>query len=155
MIVTAFVLVAIVAAGAFLIHSAMTHPSAGGRILMATSATALAVLVLALTAFVPLGYEVTDEAVVIRRSIRPLRILLSQVAEVRRVELTGVVRVFGVGGFFGYWGRFTSTQLGAFRAYFTQRGNLLCLFLKDGDRVVLSPDDPDGMIAEIRGRTLL
>jgi hypothetical protein len=136
-------------------YVAITEPSDGARVLGGMLAASFAVLIAAITAFVPLGYAVTDEAVVIRRPIRSIRIPLTRVSEARRIELTRIVRVFGVGGFFGAWGRFTSTQLDSFRAYVTQRGNLICLHLKDGDPVVLSPDDPDGMVAEIQRRVSL
>jgi hypothetical protein len=146
------ILAVVIVVGAIPVYVAITDASAGVRVLMVVLATSLAILIAAIAAFVPLGYAVTDEAVVIRRPIRTIRIPLTRVGEARRVELTRIVRVFGVGGFFGAWGRFTSKQLDSFRAYVTQRGNLLCLHLKDGDPVVLSPDDPDGMIAEIRRR---
>lgn len=152
LLVSLAIVVVVLVVGAIPVYAAITATSAGARVLSGILAAAFAILIAAIAAFVPLGYAVTEEAVVIRRPIRSIRIPLTRVSEARRIELTRIVRVCGVGGFFGTWGRFTSKQLKSFRAYVTQRGNLICLHLTEGDPVVLSPDDPDGMIAEIQHR---
>ncbi len=58
--------------------------------------------------------------------------------------MMGSLRVFGVGGLFGYIGYFRNSLLGTYRAYATHTGN--CLVLEFGDkRVVVTPDSPEAM----------
>ena len=108
-------------------------------------------LVIAVRAFAPTGYEVDHDGVRICRSRwRDVFIPIGEIAGVRPIELHRVIRVMGVGGMFGSWGRFTSRQLPSFRGYVTRRSHLVCLDLSDGDHVVVSPDDPDRFIAAVK-----
>jgi hypothetical protein len=67
----------------------------------------------------------------------------------------GVIRVFGVGGFFGSYGLFRSNALGRFRLYATHRGQAVLVRRVDGLPIVLTPDDVAGTIDAIDRRPQL
>ena len=62
-------------------------------------------------------------------------------------ELTAYVRM-GVGGLFGFIGRFRNEVLGMYRAYATDSINTVVLDF-GGSKVVVTPDDPAGFVAAI------
>jgi hypothetical protein len=65
----------------------------------------------------------------------------------------GSIRLFGVGGLFGYTGLYWSKSVGRFTAYVTNRGHSI-LIKSDSRQVMISPDDVEGfMLAVNRRRT--
>lgn len=103
-------------------------------------------------AFAPSGVAVRGGAVVVeRRWVGPVVIPLE---EVRRAEpldpalRRGWTRVHGTAGFGVAYGRFASAGLGGFQLYAWRQGPAV-LLETEGGRVVLTPDDPDGFLAEV------
>jgi len=93
--------------------------------------------------FSPRGYSVARGALLIHRPIGTIRIPLTGHEDARLVpasELKGALRTFGVGGCFGYYGRF---QLNgeAQRWYLTDRARAVRLATAAGVLLV-SPADP-------------
>ncbi len=93
-----------------------------------------------------------------RRAWPPLRISLASVASAAPLDHLGrgTLRVFGVGGFFGSYGLFSSKDLGRFRLYAT-RGGQAVIVRRTGSELplVLTPDDVPGAIEAIDRRPLL
>jgi hypothetical protein len=93
----------------------------------------------------PCGVAVdTDELRVERRAWPAMRIPLSTVASVSLIDspARGAVRLFGVGGFFGSYGVFTSGAIGRFRMYATRDGAAVILRRTAGELpIALTPDD--------------
>ena len=68
-----------------------------------------------------------DKSIVITHPIGQSVILKSDIIEVRAVErseLLGSIRLFGSGGFFGWFGTFRNSKLGVYRIYCGQLENL-------------------------------
>ena len=98
------------------------------------------------------------EVRVLRRAWRPLRIPLTAVDTAAPIDSLGALplRLFGVGGFFGSYGLFSSVALGRFHLYATRRGQ--AVLVRRNDRklpVVLTPDDVAGTVAAIRQPAVL
>jgi hypothetical protein len=93
-----------------------------------------------------------------RRAWPPLRVPLASIVSAAPLDRLGrgTVRLFGVGGFFGSYGLFSSPGIGRFRLYATRRGQAL-LVRRSGAALplVLTPDDVAGAIGAIDGRPLL
>ena len=68
--------------------------------------------------------------------------------KVRPGVLTGSIRTLGIGGFFGYIGRFRSRLLGNYQAYVTDSSRAVVLRFKD-DTLVISPDDPAAFVSKV------
>ncbi|GGM84086.1 hypothetical protein GCM10010967_14850 [Dyadobacter beijingensis] len=94
----------------------------------------------------PTGYTLTDDELIIHRPI-------SNVVYPRRFESTRVIdkeslkytiRTFGVGAFWGYFGKFYNTALGKMTWYVTRRDQLILIKMTDGKTILVSPDDLNG-----------
>jgi hypothetical protein len=99
--------------------------------------------------FAPMGFEVTGDAVVVKRLGRDVTISRGDIREVRRLDVrqTGFTwRLCGSGGFFGWFGLFHNRGLGDFWAYAGNQDDLVLLTLADGTKVVLSPSMPDAFL---------
>jgi hypothetical protein len=123
-------------------------------------ALAVPVLLLALVvtpastwALAPRAFEVDREAVrVLRNAWAPLVLPLRsiEVAELLPAEgFTGVRRLVGCGGMFGYYGLYWSRAMGRFRLYATRRRELVQL-RAGGTTYVLSPDRPARFLETLR-----
>jgi hypothetical protein len=103
----------------------------------------------------PQGYSVRDGALVIHRPWRPVTIPLAEIRSVQLLSPEDVspfsgIRVFGVGGLFGYYGTFFRPNLGGFvRFYLRNRENPI-LVETTGGRLLLSPDST-GLIGALNG----
>jgi hypothetical protein len=96
------------------------------------------------------SYRLTEEDLCIRHvgwsqhwSLRDLRDV-----KIRPGILTGSMRTMGIGGFFGYIGRFRSQLLGNYQAYVTDSSRAVVLRFKD-DTLVISPDDPAAFVSKV------
>lgn len=109
-----------------------------------------AVIVLAY-AYSPRGYEVTSEALRVKRLIWDVVFPLASLRYVRDTapgDFRGCVRLWASGGLFGYFGLFSTKTLGECRWYVTDRSK--AVVLADGSQTVLvSPEDRDGFLAAI------
>ena len=92
----------------------------------------------------PLGYEVAQDRLVIVRRFGSIEIRFSDLKEsgiVSRSQLGSLTRRFGVGGVFGYFGRFSSSSLGLIHLYITQQKNFVLIITTSGQKIILSPDN--------------
>ncbi len=99
--------------------------------------------------FSPLAYEITADAVVIHRPIRNVLIPLHTITSVEpagRDRLKNAIRTFGVGGLFGYYGKFLNRAIGNMTWYATRRDQGVLLTTRDNQKILLTPDDPDRFI---------
>ncbi len=99
--------------------------------------------------FAPLGYRIEGNELVVKRCIGPVRIPLSDVKSARPMatrELWTTVRLLGVGGVFGYFGKFYSFALGDENWYATDM-NRAVLLETDTAKYVVTPDDRDAFLA--------
>lgn len=105
------------------------------------SLTALTALVT--RSMAPKGYALSDAELLIDRKIKPVRIPLREITEVRALEdglFRGSLRLMGTSGFYGHYGLFWNRKLGKFRAYVTRTKDLVAVRTEKG-LFLLSPDD--------------
>jgi hypothetical protein len=103
-------------------------------------------------AYSPLGYTVSDRSIFVRRLIGRVRIPLEGVREVRRAtpdDFRGCLRLWGSGGFFGYYGLFRTSKLGKCTWYVTNRAKAVVL-ITDTKTTLFSPDDVDDFLTAVR-----
>jgi hypothetical protein len=97
------------------------------------------------------GYEVSREAVVVRRLLwrwrLPLEALQSVEADPR--AMAGSLRLWGVGGCFSWSGLYWNRRLGRYWAAVTDPAKAVVLRW-DRKVVVLSPDEPERLLAAVR-----
>lgn len=109
------------------------------------------VIVAAGWAFSNRGYSVEDGVLIIRTPFGNVRVPLDAAFSVRLAsddDLRGSLRLFGSGGFFGYYGLYRTTSLGRCNWYVTDRSRMVVLKTA-GRTLVLSPADPEAFIAAV------
>jgi hypothetical protein len=90
------------------------------------------------------SYQLVAGGIVINRYIYNKLILNSTIREIKILQpedIKGSQRVFGVGGLFGYYGKFLPPKLGDMTWYLTNRTHLIAVFLNDDSIILISPDD--------------
>ena len=109
----------------------------------------LAVVVIAAT-FAVRGYSVVDDKLLVHRLGWSTTFDLAELeaAEYSPGATMGSIRTFGIGGLFGFIGRFRNSMLGNYRAYATDSDHTVVLRFRDAT-VVVTPDDPVGFVAAL------
>ena len=118
--VTSILLVAMLVYGAIAVWSA-------GIVAVIVTYTIFILLAIWVLLTMPRYLLVDDKSIVITHPIGQTVILKSDIIEVRaadRTELLGSIRLFGSGGFFGWFGIFHNSKLGVYRIYCGQLENL-------------------------------
>lgn len=98
----------------------------------------------------PLSVKIYDFSITINRKIKPVIIEFSEVRAISKVhDMKFAMRTFGNGGLFGYTGKYYQKDIGSMTWYCTQRKNYILIEKTNGKNIVITPDDPDGLLQEI------
>jgi len=149
--VTTLVVVVLLAAVVGIIGVATVRAGAPAALVAGVAALVAAILGAAWS-LAPRAFAVEASQVRIERPLRPIAIPVRSIRSAGLLPegaLRGALRLGGSGGLFGYYGRFWSRGLGAFRLYATRRDGLVWIDTPD-ERFVLSPDAPERFLEEVR-----
>ena len=122
-----------------------------GRAIPIYITIALFVLYFGIFSFRPVSYSITSDKIIIHRPFNDVKI---DKAHIKRVELIDKkklrwsLRTFGVGGLFGYFGRFANMQLGRMTWYVTRRDKPVLIVTIDDKKIIVTPDDAIGFVRE-------
>ena len=115
--------------------------------------TVLVLLIYVFTfVFRPVNYQVVEDRLIIHRPISDVIIYTNQMVSVEIItkrNIGWVVRVFGVGGLFGYYGKFTNFKMGSMMWYTTRRDKMVLVKTMNGKKIILSPDEPESFVADL------
>ena len=110
------------------------------------------IIILVITyGFSPKGYAFEDRKLVIYRPFQNKFYSTEDILNVSfvdRKELKNSLRVFGVGGLFGYFGLFRNSRYGTMIWYATRRDQFVVIERSNGKTIVLSPNDPNSFVSE-------
>ena len=115
----------------------------------------LMLLILFMFLYMPQKYIVSKEELIITRIIGNFKVERKNILKVihpDRSYLSFVVRVFGNSGLFGYTGYFWNKSFGKMHWFVTQRKNYVVIDMGTKRKIVLSPDDYDGLIDALQNR---
>ncbi len=101
----------------------------------------------------PRNYVVGTDGIVVNRLGPSLVIAYECIQELRRIdsgEIGFAWRIFGSGGFLGWFGWFYSQSLGRFLAYATNQRDLVLITKTDGTKIVISPYPPDAFLEAVK-----
>ncbi|MFT3824066.1 MAG: PH domain-containing protein [Chitinophagaceae bacterium] len=93
----------------------------------------------------PTEYSITSTHLVIHRPIGKVMIAKTDIFSVAPVDpeqMKWTIRTFGVGGLFGYFGKFANSKIGSMTWYATRRDSMLMITTTDHKRIVITPDEP-------------
>lgn len=110
----------------------------------------LPVIVLGCLPFMVLGYEITDDAILVRRPLWKTRLdwVGLKSAEVIPKAMNKSLRTCGNGGGFSFTGWYWSKSLGFYRAFVTDLNRTVVLRFEKRT-VVVSPGEPEDFVAEL------
>lgn len=99
-------------------------------------------------------YELENDYLIIQRPIGAVNLPISEIKEIRKMSpgsRIGDIRLFGVGGLFGYYGKYYNFKMGHMTLYTTQKRNRILMTMIEGKKIIISPDDLS-IITEINKR---
>lgn len=97
------------------------------------------------------SYVVTDSELIIKQRVAGKRIPIKDIVDLQVNPSLGMtIRVFGVGGVFGYFGIYYSRALGFVNFYATQLNSRVFIKTKTGEKLLISPDDAYQLAKEIK-----
>lgn len=123
----------------------------------------IAIIALILTTYIisysfsPKNYSITDEYLIVNRLFSNKKIQLSSIQKIQELnnnELKWSIRTFGVGGLFGYFGKFWVGNLGSMTWYATKRNNAV-LIETGTKKIIVTPDEQEAFIRELKSKTTM
>ena len=100
----------------------------------------------------PKSYEINEKSLIIKRPFKDVIIDRSQIISATPVEssaLKWAIRTFGVGGLFGYFGKFWNKEFGDMTWYATQRSHTVLIITNNQQKIILTPNEEDVFIKEV------
>jgi hypothetical protein len=101
--------------------------------------------------FRPLNYVLTNDSLIIRRLMKNVTIPRNEITNVKAIsekELVGTVRKFGVGGLFGYFGKYGNKN-GDINMYATNPKNSIMIETTSRN-VIITPDDSTAFLQQFK-----
>lgn len=101
--------------------------------------------------FRPLNYVLTVDNLVIHRLFNDITIKRGDILTAREIskkDMGMTIRTFGVGGLFGYFGKFFNSKLGRLTMYGTRRNNTV-LVETSNKKIILTPDNPIELVRHL------
>ena len=96
----------------------------------------------------PQRLEIGESQIVVLRRYQSVVISRDEIKSVEQLPanaMRGAIRMGGVGGLFGYFGKFYSRSIGSFSLYATGSENLFLIRKWNGKNVVIACAEPDKM----------
>lgn len=112
---------------------------------------ALLIIYFIVFAFRPVKYSLTAGNLIVHRLFSNVKIERSKIKSVELVDkekLSWSVRVFGVGGFYGYFGKFANAKLGTMTWYATRKDRIVLVKMLNNKKIILTPDEPEKFVAD-------
>jgi len=100
--------------------------------------------------FRPNNYSISNDKLLIHRILGNIEIQRNNIQSVQEIDESQVknsLRTFGVGGFFGSFGKFWNSKLGNMTWYVTRKNNFVLVETKDKKKIILTPDKPEEFVA--------
>jgi hypothetical protein len=103
--------------------------------------------------FRPMGYSITSDGIVIHRLWGDVKMDKNQISSVELIEkekLRWSLRTFGVGGLFGYFGKFANAKLGTMTWYITRRDHPVLIVTSNNKKIIISPDEAEKFVSDFK-----
>ncbi|MCU0356380.1 MAG: PH domain-containing protein [Cyclobacteriaceae bacterium] len=100
------------------------------------------------------GYSLLRDSLIIHRPIGNVVIKYQDIESVQSAkveEMRWTLRTFGNGGLFGIYGKFWNNKYGHMSWYATKRSNFILINMRNGKKVVITPDDM-ALVEELSSR---
>lgn len=150
-LVTILFMTILIAADIYLIILMGSHKMP--YILNAILITILSATIFCTYIYAPRSIVLTDTALVLYRGVGKKVIYYSDISEINIYNSEGVVvRVCGIGGVFGYIGRYYNKKIGYYFSYVGDYSQTFYIQQKNGKKYVFSCDDRDYVVFYLKKR---
>ena len=113
----------------------------------------ICVLCVSALVYSPQSVQLSNEAIIVNTPIRHKAIRLYEVSSVGLCSPTmSEKRIFGSGGFCGYWGYFYEPSIGRYFAYYGKASDCFLVTLKSGKKYLLGCENASIMVTAINER---
>jgi hypothetical protein len=122
-----------------------------GRSIPIYTTVALLLIYLIVFAFRPIDYDIINNTIIIHRLLGNVEIERKDIKSIELInnkKLRWSLRIFGVGGLFGYFGRFTNMKLGRMTWYATRRDTPILIITNNNTKIIITPNDPEKFISD-------
>jgi PH (Pleckstrin Homology) domain-containing protein len=136
---------------AFIIVGQYSLIKDAGRAVPIYTTTALLLIYFIAFVFRPINYNITNDKIIVHRLFMDVKIDRAQIKSVQLLDKGKIdwsIRTFGVGGLFGYFGKFANTKLGSMTWYATRRNRAVLVRTINDKKIILTPNDPDKFVAD-------
>jgi Bacterial PH domain len=112
-------------------------------------------IILSFTLFIsylysPRYYSTTETDFIVKRPIGDVKIARKDILKTESIHsLKWSVRTFGVGGFFGYFGKFYNSTIGSMTWYATKRHDYV-LITTSNNKIIVTPDERDDLMKDLK-----
>lgn len=92
----------------------------------------------------PQSYKVDNTDLTIVRPLNDKKIKLTDISEIETIAdsvLIPAIRTFGVGGLFGYYGKYYYPKIGKMTYFNTKKTNRILIKTKQDQNIMITPDD--------------
>lgn len=100
----------------------------------------------------PVSYYLNDEYLIINRHYGKVYIKIKDIKNIEKLtddDVKGTIRYFGVGGLFGYYGKYYIPAFGKVKFYATQNKNRILIETINNEKILITPDNIE-LFNEIR-----
>lgn len=135
---------------AFIIFGQYSIIKDAGRAIPIYTTVALLLIYFIAFAFRPINYKLSADQLIIHRLLSDVKIDRQQIKSVEYLDKEKIgwaVRTFGVGGLFGYFGKFANTKIGSMTWYATRRNKAVLVKTINNKKIILTPDEPEEFVA--------
>ena len=135
---------------AFIIIGQYSIIKDAGRAIPIYTTAALLLIYFIAFAFRPINYEVSVDKLIIHRLFLDVKIDRDQIKSVELLDkekIDWAFRVFGVGGLFGYYGKFANKKIGSMTWYATRKDKTVLVKTINNKKIILTPDEPEKFVA--------
>ena len=101
----------------------------------------------------PVTISADETSVTIKSVLRRQRLDISHITSVELFRPTmWSIRIFGSGGYMGYWGIFREAVIGRYMGYYGKASDCFLIRMKNGDKYVLGCEHPSEMVNFIHSK---
>lgn len=121
-----------------------------GKAIPMYTTTALVLIYFIAFAFRQINYNLTSDKLIIHRLFADIKIERDQIKSVELLDKNNIgftIRTFGVGGLFGYFGKFSNSKLGSMTWYATRKDKTVLVQTISNKKIILTPDEPEKFVA--------
>lgn len=134
-----------------LLPSLCNLDSLGSYIVIGFVILAIVILIIIGLYHYPLSVTLDSDRFYINYIIHSKKIQLSNIISVSRFfDKKSLIPIFGSYGFFGWWGLYYTSKIGKFKLTASNISELVTLMLNDGKVLVISCNDADDLVRQIK-----